>query len=212
MGAQNKNRQFWKFLYTTCLRGILGILPFTLSVYVVLWFLHSFGTFTDEVVSYLIPSFKGFLGIGFIIGFSIVFFLGLLFSYKKFTDIFTLLQFPFKRIPLIKTVYSAVEDMMFYFSNEESRSKGRVVLVRLPNADMQVMGLLTRDDLSELNIESLKNEKVAVFIPMSYALGGYTVFVPKSSLEMTDLKVEVAMKSALTAWMKKHPSTEHGQK
>ncbi len=207
---RNARLSFWRFLYKTCIRGLLGILPITLSIYVVLWFLHSFGGFTDEVVSYLVPSFKGVPGMGLFVGFWIIFLLGLLFSYKKFTDTFTLLQFPFKRIPLIKTVYSAVEDMMFYFSNEESRNQGRVVMVHLPGSEVQVVGLLTREDLSELNVKSLNDDKVAVFIPMSYALGGYTVFVPRSSVEITELKVDFVMKSALTAWMKKNSSSEHG--
>lgn len=203
---------FWRFLYKTCIRGLLGILPITLSIYIVLWFLHSFAGFTDEVVSYLVPSFKGVPGMGLFVGFWIIFLLGLLFSYKKFTDIFSMLQFPFKRIPLIKTVYSAVEDMMYYFSNEKNRNQGRVVIVRLPDSQIQVIGLLTRESLSELNVSSLNDEMVAVFIPMSYALGGYTIFVPRSSVEVTDLKVDFAMKSALTAWMKKNPSFEHSGK
>lgn len=201
--------RFWRFFYQTFLRGLLGILPLTLSVYVILWFFHSFGGFTDRVVSYVVPFFQGVPGIGLLVGGGIIFLLGLLFSSKKFLDIFALLQFPFKKIPLIKTVYSAVEDMMFYFSNEESRNHGRVVTVKLPNSEIQLVGLLTRDDLSDLNIKSLDSEKVAVFIPMSYALGGYTIFVPKSCIEMTEMKVDMAMKSAVTAWMKKNPSSEH---
>ncbi len=206
---EQQTLRYFRFFYKTFLRGLLGILPLTLSVYVVIWFFHSFGGFTDRVVSYVFPFLQGVPGMGLLVGGGIIFLLGFLFSSKRFLEVFAFLQFPFKKIPLIKTVYSAVEDMMFYFSNEESQNHGKVVTVKLPNSEIQLLGLLTRDDLTDLNVKSLSEEKVAVFIPMSYALGGYTVFVPRSSIELTDMKVEVAMKSALTAWMKKNSSREH---
>ena len=49
--------------------------------------------------------------------------------------------------------------------------------------------------------EFSKNDRVAVFLPLSYQVGGLTVFIPRSYIKNTNLKVEVAMKSVLTAWM-----------
>lgn len=199
-----KKQSLFRFIYKTFLRGFLGILPLCLTVYAIIWFFHFFGGFTDNLVSYVIPFVKGVPGIGLLVGGTIIFLLGLLFSYKKFIDFFTLLQFPFKNMPLIKTVYTAVEDLMFYFSNsDDGKSKGKAVLVKIPGTDFQAIGLLTREDLPETDLHELDKDMVAVFIPMSYGIGGYTIFVPRSAITMTKLNVDYAMKSALTAWMKK---------
>lgn len=199
----------FKTFYKIFLKGLIGVLPLTLSVYVVVWFVHSFTAFTDELISYVIPSLKGVTGVGLLVGALIIFLLGLLFSNKKFSEVFSIVQFPFKNIPFIKSVYSAVEDMMFYFSSDEKNKKGKVVFVKIPNTEIRLMGLLTNEDFSDLEKIHFDQKMVTVFIPMSYALGGYTIFVPAQNVELTNLGVDFAMKSALTAWMKKQNSVEH---
>ena len=59
------------------------------------------------------------------------------------------------------------------------------------------IGFLTNEDVRLPGLEG----RVAVYMPMSYQIGGYTAFVPKSWVREVDLGVEEAMRSALTAWM-----------
>ena len=42
---------------------------------------------------------------------------------------------------------------------------------------------------------------IAVYLPMGYMIGGYTVFVPREWVQVLDMSVEEAMRSSLTAWM-----------
>jgi uncharacterized membrane protein len=44
-------------------------------------------------------------------------------------------------------------------------------------------------------------QHVAVYLPMGYMIGGYTVFVPRSWVQVLDMSVEEAMRSSLIAWM-----------
>ena len=55
----------------------------------------------------------------------------------------------------------------------------------------------------DTGVMSLKNnDKIAVYFPMSYGLGGYTLLINKSEIEHIDIPVEKAMSLALTAWIK----------
>mgnify|MGYP000411473184 CR=1 FL=1 len=74
-----------------------------------------------------------------------------------------------------------------------------------------MVGLVTRDHFTDIPEFSEKNfvpdqELIAVFIPLSYALGGYTVLVNKNKVKKLDIPVEKALSLAITGWVK---STEH---
>ena len=141
-------------------------------------------------------------GLGLLLGVGMIFGAGVILSSPMLAQLFGYLELPFKTMPLIKSIYSAFKDLMMYFSKEGGAKDSQVVVVSLAGG-VQVIGLLTRTDLTDLPPElSEREERVAVFIPMSYALGGYTIFVPKDWVRRTNMKVERAMKSSLTAWIK----------
>jgi uncharacterized membrane protein len=60
-----------------------------------------------------------------------------------------------------------------------------------------------RDSLA--NVEELDDSSkklAAVYVPLSFMLGGHTLFVPMNKIKMTNLKVDKAMNLALTGWVK----------
>jgi uncharacterized membrane protein len=106
-------------------------------------------------------------------------------------------------VPFLKTVYSAVQDLIQYFNQGSDDSAGIVVAVSPPDFGGQFIGLVTKTDVHKLAPGHFKEDLVAVFIPMSYALGGYTIFVPRKWVKHLDMTVDKAMRSALTAWMER---------
>jgi uncharacterized membrane protein len=104
------------------------------------------------------------------------------------------------RIPLVKTVYSAVRDVTRLLpSGEGRRDLQSVVVWRVGEA--RFLGFVTREDLPELNRHAGGAELVAVYFPLSYMLGGVTVYLPKTAVEHIDMPVEAAMRLALTGGM-----------
>ena len=87
--------------------------------------------------------------------------------------------------------------------NSTERDLRSVVVVRL--GDMRLLGFVTRDDLPELEAQAGGIDLVAVYLPMSYGIGGYTVYLPKDQCESLDMPVETAMRMALTAGMSSGP-------
>lgn len=184
-------------------KGVLGVFPLMLSLYFLYWFVTSLESFFDSYLLQVLPDTVRFPGLGVGIGFVVIFSIGLLLSTKFFSNIHRVILKPVRNIPLIKSVYGAIEDLMSYFAPSDEKDVSKVVKVLLPGQAFELVGLLTQDQLEKIDGINFEIDKVAVFIPMSYALGGYTIFVSKKHLEITDMKVEEAMKLALTSWMRK---------
>jgi uncharacterized membrane protein len=184
-------------------KGVLGVFPLMLSLYSLYWFVTSLENFFDGYLLKVLPDAVRFPGVGVGIGFVLIFSIGLLLSTSFFSNIHRVLLKPIRNIPLVKSVYGAIEDLMSYFAPSDEKDSSKVVKVLLPGQAFELVGLLTQEELDKIDGINFDEDKVAVFIPMSYALGGYTIFVSRKYLSITDMKVEEAMKLALTSWMRK---------
>ena len=60
-----------------------------------------------------------------------------------------------------------------------------------------LIGFVTQEHANTLGIGG-GEDLVAVYLPMSYQIGGYTIYIPRSRLVETDLSVEQAMRIVLT--------------
>jgi len=189
------------------LRGLAALLPISLTLYFIYWLTSSLEILLSNLLANYVSIPSPFPGIGLLIAILSTFILGLLLGIMPFSKLFSVIQLPFKNIPLVKSIYSAIEDLTLFFGQKSNSEMGKVVKVQLPGHEIELIGLLTQSNLSQIKNIQFSSDKVAVFIPMSYQLGGYTIFVPSKNITITDMKVEVAMKSAITAWMKKHPNS-----
>ena len=82
------------------------------------------------------------------------------------------------------------------------RGAQQVVLLTMPGSELSTVGLITRQSMQGLpkGLSAL-DDRVAVYLPMGYMIGGYTVFVPRSWTTPLDMSVEEAMRMALIAFM-----------
>jgi uncharacterized membrane protein len=120
-------------------------------------------------------------------------------------------ELPFTNLPLVKTIYSSLKSFADYFSPHEGDAQ-QVVLLKQPGGELSIIGLVTRQTLEGLPVNAEAEQHVAVYLPMGYMIGGYTVFVPRSWVQVLDMSVEEAMRSSLIAWMSqpKKPSALEG--
>jgi uncharacterized membrane protein len=72
-------------------------------------------------------------------------------------------------------------------------------MVRHPDLKIGVMGFITREDFS--NLPFGEDGEVAVYLPLSYQVAGYTIFVPRSWCEPIDMPFEDSLRLILTAAM-----------
>jgi uncharacterized membrane protein len=79
----------------------------------------------------------------------------------------------------------------------EKRDLQRVVLARF--ADVHAIGFVTREDVPTVLLAHGGQNWVTVYFPMSYAFGGYTIYLPRDRVQPLDISVEDAMRLAITA-------------
>lgn len=191
-----------KLIYQYFFRGLLAALPLGLTVYL----LYLFLTWMESIAMWWVRPIIGDFyipGLGLALGIGGIVLLGFIISNERALKLLSLLEIPFTSLPVIKSVYSSLKSFAEYFapSSNKKEPAQQVVTVRVPGQQMEMVGLVTRQSLSGLPEGFLGGDRVAVYLPMGYMIGGYTIFVPRDWLQPINMSVEEAMRSSLFAWM-----------
>lgn len=185
-------------------KGLLTILPITITIYLVAWLINTLENGFATPVKRFLPESAYIPGLGLILSLAFIFFIGLLVNNLIANQVLSRVESSLKRIPLVKAIYSPLKDVMNLFAGDNQAGKRTVLVTVAPG--VRVLGLVTRDDFSDLG-NIVGDTEVAVFIPFSYAMGGYTIIAVKSQLTEVDISAEKAMQLSLTAWVKSRPQT-----
>lgn len=190
-------------LWRTFLTGLVAIIPLAVTAYVVYWLFNAADSLFSGIGQALLPPGWYFPGLGLIAGLLAVLALGAILNVWVFGRVVLALGSRLlERIPLIKTVYSGVHDLMLFVSRTPDDDSRHVVLVTLPG-DIRLLGFITDTAPAQAIPElTLDGEAVlAVYLPMSYQIGGYALYLPERCLQRLEMSVEEAMRMVLTAGM-----------
>ena len=139
--------------------------------------------------------FAPLLGIGLVlVG---IYLVGLLTRVWAFSGMLRMLDRLVARVPGVKTIYESVRDLMKLFGGD-SKKMGRAVQYKHPGTDIAVLGILTNEHPRGI-AEGKPDDKVAVYLPYSYMLGGPTIYVPREYVQDVDMSVDQVLKVAATA-------------
>ena len=185
----------------TFLKGLFTLAPILFSVYVFVWFLNWVEGFARGFISLVWPDSLYLPGMGIVLVSIVIFAVGTIVDRPFARWIFAALEAVFREVPIIKTVYMAIKDFTEYLKPGTGRKVNQVVLVKFPGTEIEMIGLMTRESLKDLPSVVTKTDRVAVYFPMSYQFGGCTLFIPRAWAHPTDLSVEAAMRSIITAWL-----------
>ena len=133
--------------------------------------------------------------------FVLIFIFGLLLNNFVMSELMERAEKKLKSIPFFKAVYAPLRDLMNLFSKSGSSAMKSVVLVEI-STGIKVLGVVTREDFSDMPSNLREGDLIAVYCPWSYGMGGFTVLVPRSKVESVDLPIEKAMSLAITGWVK----------
>lgn len=182
--------------------GLISFLPLAVTIYIVYAGVTIVENLLGNFLRNVLPENFYIPGFGFLTTLILIFLLGLLLNNFVTAGLLHKLQEKLTEIPLIKVVYSPLRDLMNLFSKNGVNTMQKVVLVQF-DGGKEVLGLVTREHFLDVDPNLRINpEKIAVFVPMSYGLGGYTILVHKNQVTPLDIPVEKAMSLALTAWIK----------
>lgn len=102
-----------------------------------------------------------------------------------------------ERVPGVKTIYESVRDLLKLFGGS-AHGMGKVVLYHPPGAQHAMLGILTNEQPGATAHEGAE-QRVCVYLPMAYMIGGPIIYVNRSDVEEIDMPVETALKLAATA-------------
>ncbi len=178
--------------------GIVAIIPIGITLYLTM--------FIIEVSSKLIPkeinpnNYLPFSipGLEILISIIIITFIGgisVSFVGKK---ILQLINDLFKRIPFLRTIYSAINQMTESFTNKNSGKKS-VVLVEYPRKGSWAVGFATKDNQGEIS-KKTNSDLVNVFVPTTpNPTSGFLLMFPKKEVIYLDMTFEEASKFIVSA-------------
>jgi uncharacterized membrane protein len=191
-------------IWNTMLKGLVALLPIGLTVYLVYWLAVAAEKLFSRVLKLVIPDSAYWPGLGLFAGLVVLYLAGLAVNAYVVRRALRFSDDLFARIPVVKTFYVAIRDFMRFFP---SAGKGsdlkRVVLV--PFGPGKAIGFVTSESSTALGVAE-GDDLVAVYLPMSYMIGGYTVFLPRHAIEPTVLSVEAGMRLALMGGVQGGPA------
>jgi uncharacterized membrane protein len=178
------------------LKGLVTILPIGLTVYFVYWLGVTTEALLSKPIRLAVGEAQYFPGLGLITGFVLLFLIGLAVNAFLVRRLLGFGEELLLRVPVVKTVYSAIRDMTRLVNTDKKKGElDRVVTLDVGYG--RLIGFVTQEHANTLGIGG-GEDLVAVYLPMSYQIGGYTIYLPRSRLTETDLTVEAAMRIVLT--------------
>jgi uncharacterized membrane protein len=195
-------------------KGLVTILPVALTLYLLYWLAATAEGLVGGAVKKLLPQGWYVPGIGLVVTAALVTGVGLLMKAWAFRWLFRLGERILEKLPVVKTVYGGLRDLAGFvrsLSGKRAKEADQVVIVRLAE-HVRLLGFVTRSHLGDLPepFQVPGGDGVAVYVPMSYQIGGYTTFVPRSAVTPVDMSVEDAMRFALMAGVTAEDELEQG--
>ena len=178
--------------------GVIVLIPIGFTLYLSKFFINlstklvPTGLNPNTYLHFSIPGIEIILTLIFI---TIVGGLSLSFIGKKFLQI---VDDIFKRIPILRTIYSAIGQMTDSFSNQDGNKKS-VVLIEYPRKEVWAIGFATKENTGEIKSKTNKN-LVSVFVPTTpNPTSGFLLMIPKDDLIYLDMTFEEASKFIVSA-------------
>ena len=178
--------------------GVVVLIPIGFTLYLSKFLINisakliPTGLNPNSYLPYSIPGLEIFITIMFI---TIIGGLSLSFLGKKFLQIIDDL---FKRIPILRTIYSALGQMTESFTNQEGNKKS-VVLIEYPRKGCWAVGFATKENKGEIKDKTNK-ELINIFVPTTpNPTSGFLLMFPKEEVLYLNMSFEEASKFIVSA-------------
>ena len=191
-----------KFLGRYMLTGLVTVLPVVLTLYLLYWLAISAEAALGGLIRLILPDVLYWPGMGVIAGMGAIFLIGLLMHAYVVQRLFSIAEQVLYKMPLVRSIYGAISDFFNYFSPRKQREFEQVVAVTMGETGMETIGFVTQANPDQLPAgiqQEGEEQRVLVYVPMSYMIGGYAVLVPRSRVRPLSMSMEEAMRFTLTA-------------
>ena len=198
MSQNNIKKSFLGRLRNYFITGVVVLIPIGITLYLTIFLIKISGNLIPKEINpnnYLpfdIPGLEIIIALFLItlIGWVSLSFLG-----KKF---FELLNKILKKIPILRTIYSAIGQMTESLTKKDNNQKS-VVLVEYPRKGVWAVGFATKENQGIIK-DKIKDDLINIFVPTTpNPTSGFLLMVPKKDLIYLDVSFEQASKFIVSA-------------
>ena len=189
-----------KVVVKSLLTGLAIVLPLIITIELLRWLLLTVETGLAPLLQLVLPVSWYFPGMAILAFMLLCIVIGYSTRWSGFNRLWQLPGKIMLKLPGTSQVYGMLQDIIELMSGKNF-ADGSVVMVRLPGTEIELIGIITKQGgLADDRMSSLmQDEQLAVFIPMAYNVGGYTVIVPRSCTRNLDMKPAEALQLTLSA-------------
>lgn len=175
------------------LQGLLYIAPIAVTAYIIVVIFN----FIDGLLKQTIGNILGvdIPGLGILVIISCLILIGYLGQTIIAQPLKAILKRFMERAPMVKVIYSAINDLFSAFVGKEKKFNQPVLVLVNPVSNLHKLGFLTEDDLSLID----EKDKVAVYFPHSYNFSGELFIVPRENVKPVNLNPGEVMKFIVSA-------------
>ena len=198
MPEKNIKKSIFARVRNNFIAGIVVLIPIGITLYLTLFLIRISGKIIPKEINpnnYLpfdIP------GVEILMALIIITFTGWLslsFLGKKFFEFFNNIL---KKIPILRTIYSAIGQMTESFTKSDNKQKS-VVLLEYPRKGVWAAGFATKEN-DGLIKDKIKEDIINVFVPTTpNPTSGFLLMVPKKDLIYLNVTFEQASKFIVSA-------------
>ena len=180
----------------TFVNGLIVVTPVIVTCYIVgtaLWWLD---VRLRQALGHVLGT--SYPGLGIAVGMVGIYAVGLLTRTWLFRILMRTGERALARIPLVKSLYSAIRDLLQFLGGSNSASRGRPAVLSLKNGAAKMLCIRTQQEARSFIPDG--EDLVPAYLPMSFQIGGFTVYVPREAVqEIEGMTVEELLKVAMTA-------------
>ena len=198
MSDRNIKKSIFAKIRNNFIAGIVVLIPIGITLYLTIFFIRVTGNIIPKELNpnnYLpfnIPGVEILIALFFI---TLIGWLSLSFLGKKFFELFNRIL---KKIPILRTIYSAIGQMTESFTKTDNKQKS-VVLLEYPRKGVWAVGFATKENTGIIK-EKVKEELINVFVPTTpNPTSGFLLMIPKKDLIYLDVTFEQASKFIVSA-------------
>ena len=198
MPIKQKKSSFFSRLRNYFIAGIVVLIPIGITIYLTIFIIGISSKILPKEINpnhylpYNIP------GLEIVISLMLITFIGWLSLSFLGRKLLTLFNNIIKKIPILRTIYSAIGQMTETFTKNDS-NKNNVVLVEYPRKGTWAVGFATKDNSGEIK-EKTNKKLVNVFVPTTpNPTSGFLLMFPKEEVIYLDMTFEEASKFIVSA-------------
>ena len=198
MSDKNIKKSIFTKIRNNFIAGIVVLIPIGITLYLTLFIIRVSGNIIPKEINpnnYLPFDIPGLEILTALLLITIIGWVSLSFIGKKFFEFFNNFL---KKIPILRTIYSAIGQMTESFTKTDNKQKS-VVLLEYPRKGVWAVGFATKKNEGVIK-EKIKENLVNVFVPTTpNPTSGFLLMVPEKDLIYLDVSFEQASKFIVSA-------------